>query len=154
MESLTKIGERLRTFLETERMRPNTLARQSGNSSTQIYNILNGRKYGTDKLVQILDALPTLNMVWLISGEGSMYVNKFDSGNADSIDASAASVQEKIQSLEKEVENMQSMIKLQDLTIQAFKKSSELAETSLLDLKRIANFYKEKSENFVSSKSA
>lgn len=153
METLANIGERLRTFLEAERMRPNTLARQSGNSSTQIYNILNGRKYGTDKLVQILTALPTLNMVWLVSGEGAMYNNKPESGNT-ALANESSSAQEKILSLEKEIENMKSMIKLQDLTIQAFKKSSELAETSLLDLKRIANFYKEKSEHFVAPKTA
>jgi len=154
MKSLTSIGERLRTFLEAERMRPNTLARQSGNSSTQIYNILNGRKYGTDKLVQILEALPTLNMIWLISGEGSMYLNQVEANSGAATDINALPLQEKIKHLEKEVENLQSMIKIQDLTIQAFKKTSELAEISVMDLKRIANFYKERSEGNISTKSA
>jgi predicted transcriptional regulator len=154
MKSLANIGERLRVFLEAERMRPNTLARQSGNSSTQIYNILNGRKYGTDKLIQILEALPTLNMVWLVSGAGPMYVNKIEASSSLVNNSDSTLLHEKIKSLEKELENMQAMIKLQDMTIQAFKKSSEMAETSLMDLKRIANFYKERSENILSSKSA
>jgi len=146
MKNLTSIGERLRLFLESERIRPNTLARQSGNSSTQIYNILNGRKYGTDKLLQIIEALPTINIYWLLLGEGNMYANK-----SEIVEAATPADLNKVSALEKEVENLQAMVKLQEMTIHAYKRTSELAETSLDDLKRIANFYKERSED-ISSK--
>lgn len=141
MKNLTSIGERLRLFLESERMRPNTLARKSGNSSTQIYNILNGRKYGTDKLLQIIEALPTINIYWLLLGEGNMYMNQPEALNNVVVD------EDKVTTLEKEVENLKAMIKLQEMTIHAYKRTSELAESSLDDLKRIATFYKERSED-------
>ncbi len=146
MKNLTSIGERLRLFLEAERMRPNTLARKSGNSSTQIYNILNGRKYGTDKLLQIIEALPTINIYWLLLGEGNMYATQSDTAME-----SVVVDEDKVSALEKEVENLKSMIKLQEMTIHAYRRTSELAESSLDDLKRIATFYKERSED-VSSK--
>ena len=150
MKDLQGIGERLRLFLENEKIRPNTLARLSENSSTQIYNILNGRKYGTDKLLQIIHALPTINIVWLLCGEGSMHRQstvepQINLKTEDSV---------QIAHLEKQVESLQAMVNLQNVTVHAYKRSAELAEAYLADLKRIANFYKDKTEDFSSKKSA
>lgn len=151
MKNLTSIGERLRSFLEAERIRPNTLARQSGNSSTQIYNILNGRKYGTDKLLQIIEALPTMNIYWLLLGEGTMYLNQGNSAPVETADTSSI---DKLEMIQKEIENLQAMVKLQEMTINAYKRSADLADTTLLDLKRIATFYKDRFEENNTTKSA
>ena len=150
MKNLTSIGERLRTFLEAERIRPNTLARQSANSSTQIYNILNGRKYGTDKLLQIIEALPTLNIYWLLLGEGNMYISQA----ANSKTEVTSTETDKIAELQKEIESLHAMIKLQEMTIHAYKRSTDLADTTLTDLKRIATFYKDRFEESNTIKSA
>lgn len=149
MKNLTSIGERLRTFLEAERIRPNTLARQSANSSTQIYNILNGRKYGTDKLLQIIEALPTLNIYWLLLGEGNMYINQ-TTAKAEVSTTEA----NKIVEMQREIESLQAMVKLQEMTIHAYKRSADLADTTLSDLKRIATFYKDRFEESNTVKSA
>jgi transcriptional regulator with XRE-family HTH domain len=149
MKDLQRIGERLRLFLENEKIRPNTLARLSENSSTQIYNILNGRKYGTDKLLQIINALPTINIVWLLFGEGAMHTNQTNKNTQSSSEDSA-----RIAGLEKQIENLQALVNLQEITVHAYKRSAELAEASVADLKRIANFYKDKTDDFSTKKSA
>ncbi|WP_143144161.1 hypothetical protein [Cytophaga hutchinsonii] len=137
--------------MEAERIRPNTLARQSGNSSTQIYNILNGRKYGTDKLLQIIEALPTMNIYWLLLGEGNMYITQ---GTATSAETENKGNSDEFLVLQKEIENLQAMVKLQEMTINAYKRSADLADTTLVDLKRIATFYKDRFEENNTTKSA
>ncbi|MEM6261027.1 MAG: helix-turn-helix transcriptional regulator [Bacteroidota bacterium] len=70
--TITNIGKRLAKFMEQENIGVNELGRMAGTSGTQISNIIHGRKYGVDKLLAIIDALPAINPLWLLRGEGEM----------------------------------------------------------------------------------
>lgn len=50
----------------------NELARRANTSAAQIFNIVNGKKFGTDKMLLIINALPDINPMWLIFGSGNM----------------------------------------------------------------------------------
>jgi transcriptional regulator with XRE-family HTH domain len=71
-DDLIEIGKRLDFYLSDKKISRNKLAKLASTSSSQIQNIVAGRKYGTDKLINILKALPELSREWLLFGEGDM----------------------------------------------------------------------------------
>jgi len=72
MNNLVEIGKRLKEFLDYKKMKVNELGRMSDTSGTQIYNIVKGKKYGVDKFISVVNALPDLNIYWLLFGDGHM----------------------------------------------------------------------------------
>lgn len=65
---LKQIGERLKAFMLEKRIGVNAMGRITGTSGAQIHNILKGKKYGTDKLINICKAFPELRIEWLVFG--------------------------------------------------------------------------------------
>ena len=85
---LTYIGERFGEYLDYKEVSMSSAARITNTSPTQISNIIKGKKYGTDKLIAILDGFRDLNPMWLLFEEGEMlrsYDADIQQGNNNSI---------------------------------------------------------------------
>lgn len=75
MEKLISLGKRLKLYLTKKGIGVNEAGRIMETSGSQVNNILNGKKFGTDKLLIIFDKFDDLNPIWLITGEGEMLKN-------------------------------------------------------------------------------
>lgn len=71
-EHFAEIGKRLSQYLAHKGLSQSKLARLTSTSGSQVFNMLNGTKYGVDKLLSIFRALPELNPEWLLFGHGDM----------------------------------------------------------------------------------
>lgn len=69
---LQAIGRRLNEYMTNRpgKLGLNQLGRMSGTSGAQIHNIIKGKKYGVDKIINILKVCPDLNVNWLLFGVG------------------------------------------------------------------------------------
>jgi hypothetical protein len=142
MIDLSLVGKRLKQFLDTKRMKINELGKASDTAGTQIYNIIKGKKYGVDKFISVVREVPDLNLYWLLFEEGEMYKNEKE----------AIDIREKPEYLKMEIENLRSLISYQELTLNVYKKSLEMAVSTNEDLKELLEFYqklieKEKSQS-------
>jgi len=63
---------RLNQFIDYLGISNNKFAESCGLSAAQMSNMLNGRNFGIDKLLNIFNKYSYLNSEWLIKGEGSM----------------------------------------------------------------------------------
>lgn len=70
------IGKRLAHYLTIKGITQSKLARLTSTSASQVFNMLNGTKYGVDKLLDVFVALPVLNPEWLLFGHGEMEKNQ------------------------------------------------------------------------------
>jgi len=131
MIDLSLVGKRLKQFLDTKRMKINELGKASDTAGTQIYNIIKGKKYGVDKFISVVREVPDLNLYWLLFEEGEMYKN----------DKVASDIKEKPEYLKMEIENLRSLITYQELTLNVYKKSLEMAVSTNQDLKELLDFY-------------
>ena len=78
LDSLEVIGNRLFQFMEHKRIGVNELGRMTGTSGAQISNIIHGKKYGIDKMINILQHFREVNVYWLLFGEGEMISDEYD----------------------------------------------------------------------------
>lgn len=131
MIDLSLVGKRLKQFLDTKRMKINELGKASDTAGTQIYNIIKGKKYGVDKFISVVREVPDLNLYWLLFEEGEMYKNEKE----------AIDIREKPEYLKMEIENLRSLISYQELTLNVYKKSPEMAVSTNEDLKELLEFY-------------
>ncbi len=131
MIDLSLVGKRLKQFLDTKRMKINELGKASDTAGTQIYNIIKGKKYGVDKFISVVREVPDLNLYWLLFEEGEMYKN----------DNVVSDIREKPEYLKMEIENLKSLISYQELTLNVYKKSLEMAVSTNEDLKELLDFY-------------
>ncbi|MBO9698693.1 MAG: hypothetical protein J7604_00720 [Sporocytophaga sp.] len=131
MIDLSLVGKRLKQFLDTKRMKINELGKASDTAGTQIYNIIKGKKYGVDKFISVVREVPDLNLYWLLFEEGEMYKN----------DHVASDIKDKPEYLKMEIENLKSLISYQELTLNVYKKSLEMAVSTNEDLKELLDFY-------------
>ncbi|WP_028979009.1 hypothetical protein [Sporocytophaga myxococcoides] len=131
MIDLSLVGKRLKQFLDTKRMKINELGKASDTAGTQIYNIIKGKKYGVDKFISVVREVPDLNLYWLLFEEGEMYKN----------DNAVSDIREKPEYLKMEIENLKSLISYQELTLNVYKKSLEMAVSTNEDLKELLDFY-------------
>jgi transcriptional regulator with XRE-family HTH domain len=74
-EHFAEIGKRLSQYLTHKGLSQSKLARLSSTSGSQVFNMLNGTRYGVDKLLSVFRALPELNPEWLLFGHGDMEKN-------------------------------------------------------------------------------
>lgn len=139
MEELAIIGKRLKEFLDSKRMKINELGKLSGTSGTQIYNIVKGKKYGVDKFISVMRQLPDLNVYWLINGEGSMLRTTAPAIPA----ASGLNKSDEQLVLRKEIENLKSLLAYQEMTVNAYKRSLDMAAATNEDLKKLVELYRE-----------
>jgi transcriptional regulator with XRE-family HTH domain len=72
------ISQRLRLFLDNLGIEQQEFANALGISKQVVSNAINGRtKYPkSDFLIQIIDSYPNLNIYWLLTGSGEMYVTE------------------------------------------------------------------------------
>lgn len=83
------INQRISALIESLQESNNKFARRIGTSSAVISHIVTGRnKPNIDLLYKILQALPNVNIQWLILGQGSMLLDP-DSGPDDFPDNAA-----------------------------------------------------------------
>jgi hypothetical protein len=138
MNNLVEIGQRLKEFLDYKKMKVNELGRMSDTSGTQIYNIVKGKKYGVDKFISVVSVLPELNIYWLLFGEGQMLKENLPRFNNTPSDESEL--------LMKELENLKVLINYQEMTLNAYKRSLDLAASTNDDLKKMVEFYRTQAE--------
>ena len=77
---LKELGGRLKVYIDEKGY---TMARTGflGDiSASQVYNILNGKKFGTDKIFNLMNGFPDLNIMWLLTGEGNMIQENYEEG--------------------------------------------------------------------------
>lgn len=80
-EHFADIGKRLSQYLTHKGLSQSKLARLTSTSGSQVFNMLNGTRYGVDKLLSIFRALPELNPEWLLFGHGEMEKLNNDNDN-------------------------------------------------------------------------
>ncbi|MFN3405020.1 MAG: hypothetical protein ACK40G_13045 [Cytophagaceae bacterium] len=154
MKDLKKIGKRLQQFMEKNRIGVNEMGRLTGTSGAQISNIINGRKYGVDKMLNILDRFPQLNFYWLVTGDGDMefvggsnktHRNELSLKEVDALQQNLVELQNELSRLKVVNEKLSNAVEYQDLTIEAYKKTIEVQTASINDLKEMMNAFREKS---------
>lgn len=68
------VNERLKIFVEQSGLTAYRVAKDTGLSETIVYDYLKDRKaVGSENLLAIVTAYPTLNLNWLFKGQGEMY---------------------------------------------------------------------------------
>jgi transcriptional regulator with XRE-family HTH domain len=80
IKSLT-IGQRLRLFLDHLGIEQQELANTMNISKQVVSNAINGKtKYPkSDFLIQLIEGYPSINLYWLLSGEGEMFTKNIPS---------------------------------------------------------------------------
>ncbi|MBP1639257.1 MAG: helix-turn-helix domain protein [Bacteroidetes bacterium] len=79
--------DRISKLMELEQIAPTRFALMIGTQPSVVSHILNGRNKPSLEVVQkILNAFPTINPDWLISGVGSMYREELPSRQASLFD--------------------------------------------------------------------
>lgn len=75
--------DRIKTIIEREDLTPTKLAEKLNISRAVISHILNGRNNPSlDVVTSILTEMPYISSDWLLSGEGEMYRDGYDSNNS------------------------------------------------------------------------
>lgn len=78
----TTVNQRFDTMITSLGVTKNAFAKQIGVASTQIYNIIGGRNAPSfDLLSKIAITFPTVNLTWLLTGNGQPLLASDDSGN-------------------------------------------------------------------------
>lgn len=72
MTTLKEIGERLAIYLQKSGIGVNEMGKKSETSGAQVSNIINGKVYGTDKLLKILNTIPEEEAYWIQTGIKNM----------------------------------------------------------------------------------
>lgn len=76
MDGHTDLYDRLKTFIESTGLSNNKFGEKTGLSGAQIsYMVSSKKKFGIDKLLNILNEFPALNSEWLLKGEGDMLLD-------------------------------------------------------------------------------
>ena len=66
---LKAIGDRLWEYMKSKNLGLNKLGRMSNTSGAQIHNIINGKKYGIDKMLNISAACPDMDLYYVLTGK-------------------------------------------------------------------------------------
>ena len=140
MNELIKVGERIDSYLKLKGIGINQLGRLTKTSGTQIVNIIQGKKFGLDKIYLLLEVLPDLSPNWLLFGEGEML--KESDVKVTALDK----VINENESLKKEIENLRTQLSYQDKAVDAYQKSFTLATKANEDLQQVMQFYKSQSD--------
>ncbi|HEY0740337.1 MAG TPA: helix-turn-helix transcriptional regulator [Chryseosolibacter sp.] len=120
---LEDIGKRLSTFMEYKNIGINELGRKSKMSGAQIHNIVKGKNYGINKLLNLIKVFPDLDISWLLVGEGTMLKQQQNSNeSADKVSEDA--------------------YYFQRATIEAYKSSVEVLTSTNAHLRELLEHYK------------
>ena len=140
MNELIKVGERIDSYLKLKGIGINQLGRLTKTSGTQIVNIIQGKKFGLDKIYLLLEVLPDLSPNWLLFGEGDMLREN------DSKMTVLDKVMNENESLKKEIEHLRTQLSYQDKAVDAYQKSFTLVTKANEDLQQVMHLYKSQSD--------
>jgi len=140
MNELIKVGERIDSYLKLKGIGINQLGRLTKTSGTQIVNIIQGKKFGLDKIYLLLEVLPDLSPNWLLFGEGDML------RESDSKMTVLDKVMNENESLKKEIEHLRTQLSYQDKAVDAYQKSFTLVTKANEDLQQVMHLYKSQSD--------
>ncbi|MDJ1503294.1 hypothetical protein [Xanthocytophaga agilis] len=152
---LRLVGQRLKEYLTFKNIKMSEFGRSTRISGAQISNIVHGKNFSIEKLLQITDSYPDLNLLWLLQGKGKMLVieNKNASEQnhlvpkTDQDFNQEKKQQEIVETLKHKIQFLESMINYQGLTIDAYKNSIEVLTSTNKDLKDIVQHYKNITDN-------
>ncbi|WP_026462256.1 hypothetical protein [Adhaeribacter aquaticus] len=71
--NLEQIGTRLQFFMKIKGMDIFALGEYTNTSAILISNIIAGKNYSMDELLEVLKNIPELNSHWVIYGEGNIF---------------------------------------------------------------------------------
>jgi len=141
MNELIKVGERIEIYLKYKSIGINHLGRLTDTSGAQVSNIIKGKNFGLDKIYILLKVLPDLAPNWLLFGEGEMLR---ESNSVKNSELDIAKYEN--ERLKKDVEHLNAQLTYQQLAIEAYRKSFELAANANEELKEVMMFYKTRQE--------
>jgi uncharacterized membrane protein YgaE (UPF0421/DUF939 family) len=136
-KQLKDVGSRFKKYLEHKEITINQMGKMSDNEGTQIYNIINGKKYGIDKFIKLIKQTPDLDLYWLLWNEG---------GDKNMLRANnnlpqRNNTNQNLELLSQEIETFRSTIAYQNITIEVYKNALEIAKSSIEDLRKIVDLY-------------
>jgi len=79
MIEINEISKRLSKYLKDNNIGVNELGRMSQTSGAQVSNIINGKVYGVDKLLKILNIIPSEEANWILTGAKMITQNDYPS---------------------------------------------------------------------------
>lgn len=82
--NLEQIGTRLRFYMKMKGMDIFALGEFTNTSAILISNIIAGKNYSMDELLEVLKNIPNLNPHWVIYGEGNIFKDEHAPSNTDS----------------------------------------------------------------------
>ncbi len=88
------IYDRLKKLITHSGLSQNKFAKKTGIDSGLMSNMLNGSRFGIDKLIQILNSFPEISSEWLLRGDGEILIN-----------TDAENYTAKINNLERQIKN-------------------------------------------------
>jgi hypothetical protein len=142
-KQLKDVGARFKKYLDHKKITINQMGKMSDNEGTQIYNIINGKKYGIDKFIKLIKQTSDLDLYWLLWNEG---------GDKNMLRANNNFPQKHntdLEFLSQEIETFRSTIAYQNITIEVYKNALEIAKASIEDLRKMVDLY---SKNDASNK--
>ncbi len=83
--NLEQIGTRLRFYMKIKGMDIFALGEYTNTSAILISNIIAGKNYCMDELLEVLNNIPNLNPHWVIYGEGNIFKDEHSSNKADGV---------------------------------------------------------------------
>ena len=134
--TLKDIGTRFKKYLESKEITINHMGKKSDNEGTQIYNIINGKKYGIDKFIKLVRQAPDLNLYWLFWNEGGEKNMLRENSSQNNLTTGISK-----ELLLQEIENLKSIVGNQNTTIEVYKNALEIAKASIDDLRKMVDFY-------------
>jgi len=122
MDELVRVGKRIQTYLKYKGIGINQLGRLSDTSGAQVSNIIKGKNFGLDKIYTLLKVLPDLAPHWLLFGEGEMLKAAYTEPNRE-----LELLTQDNELLKKEINHLRTVINYQEMAIEAYRKSFEIA---------------------------
>lgn len=138
MEELILVGQRIQTYLKHKGIGINQLGRLSDTSGAQVSNIIKGKKFGLDKIYTLLKVLPDLSPDWLLFGKGEMLRTHYVEPNRE-----LELLTQDNELLKKEIDHLSKVINYQEMTIDAYRKSFEMANDVNEDMRQVMMHFKE-----------
>ncbi len=142
LAKLRQIGSRLAEYLSSKKIGINELGRMTGTSGAQISFIIQGKKYGVDKFLAILEACPDLNPSWFMYGKGSMLKETGLSKEDEELQNQKNALLIEIERYKAQIENLTVLAGVKDLMIENLNSTIKIAQDSNKDLKEMLSLYK------------
>ncbi len=142
LAKLKQIGSRLAEYLSTKKIGINELGRMTNTSGAQISFIIQGKKYGVDKFLSILEACPDLNPSWFMYGKGPMLKGSGPSKEDEELQNEKNALLIEIERCRAQIDSLTVLASVKDLMIENLNSTIKIAQDSNKDLKEMLSLYK------------